>query len=139
MDIEMHHYCMNFIGTKYRYNRQNPLAGFDCSGLMVECLRAFGFIKYNEDYSSQGLYNLMDEKNSRNVLVRGSLIFFGKNEKSITHVAMCVGNGLMIEAGGGGKTTLTEEDAALNDAFVRIRPINYRKDRMWVKKPRLNN
>jgi hypothetical protein len=41
----------------------------------------------------------------------------------------------MVEAGGGGSDTITDEVAIKRNAFVRIRPIRYRKDFQQVIMP----
>lgn len=101
--------------------------GFDCSGFVNECLAAFGFIPNYADYSAQGLYTMFKDKWAQ-VLPEyntGTLVFFGKDENSITHVAICVNGWQMIECGGGGKRCTNERNST---GFVRLRPINSRDD-----------
>jgi hypothetical protein len=54
---------------------------------------------------------------------RGSILFFGKNVTTISHIAISINDKLMIESGGGDAGTISKEKAALCNAFVRIRPI----------------
>ena len=129
-------YAERFIGTHYRWGGQNPIAGFDCSGLVVECLRAFDFVPSDYDDTAQGIYDLMVKRGAPVIESRGSLVFFGKDLTSIKHVGIVVGHDLMIEAGGGGPLTKTKEDAQLQGAFVRYRPINMRTDNSWAIKPK---
>ncbi len=56
----------------------------------------------------------------------GKLAFFGKGKA--THVGLCLNDKLMVEAGNGGRKIKTMKDAIENNAFVRIRPIERRKD-----------
>ena len=41
----------------------------------------------------------------------------------------------IIEAGGGGSETKTEEDAKKHNAYVRIRPLDYRGDNYKIIDP----
>lgn len=62
----------------------------------------------------------------------GDLLFFGErqmgHEPLITHVGMMIDGLHFIEAGGGGKGTDTDNEAAVKNAFVRIRPAEWRED-----------
>jgi hypothetical protein len=42
----------------------------------------------------------------------------------------------MIEAAGGGHLTLTKEDAATQDAWVKVTMVSHRKDLVALLKPR---
>ena len=101
--------------------------GFDCSGLVLEGLWAMGLYS-GPDISAQGIYiYLLKTASWREGNIDrandGDLLFFGKSTDKITHVAVSLGNGLMIEAGGGGSKCTT---ASNSTGFVRVRPI--RKD-----------
>ncbi len=119
-------YAMRFIGVPYRWGGENPITGFDCSGLVQEVLRGIGMDPPG-DQTAQALYHAF-EKHSVESISEGCLLFFGKSNQHITHVAIALNSTLMIEAGGGGHLTLTEKDAAAQNAFVRIRPISHRRD-----------
>lgn len=120
-------YLLLFVGTPYIWGGNNPLKGFDCSGLICEGLRSIGAIK--ADLGSQELFNHFKGKvGVRSQLARGSLLFFGASQNQISHIAMALDDKIMIEAGGGDRTCLTINDALIKNAFVRIRPINNRSD-----------
>ena len=125
-------YLMSFIGVPYMWAGNNPLTGFDCSGLICEGLRAHGFIF--ADMNSQGLYNFFLKQGKRSQLAPDSLLFFGKSRDEISHIAMAIDESTMIEAGGGNETTTTLSAAKAANAFVRVRPITYRKDLVAVLK-----
>jgi cell wall-associated NlpC family hydrolase len=125
----------------YRWGGSDPIEiGFDCSGLCVHVLQSFGMMRMNDDMNAHSLYVLgkKDWKESREF---GAFVFFGK-ETRVTHVGICLNDRIMIEAGGGGSTTKTKEDAIKQKAFVKISSINRRKDIVgvylpnysWVKK-----
>lgn len=133
-------YLKHFIGAPYIWSGDGTgkkSCGFDCSGLVLEGLWALGFYD-GPDVSAQGLYNYL----TKTALWRegnvdhandGDILFFGKSTSKITHVAVALGEGLMIEAGGGGSTCKTPTTST---GFVRVRPI--RKDMVaciYLKKP----
>lgn len=123
-------YALKFLGRPYIWGGDGSGkfgGGFDCSGLVVECLRAFGII--NCDLTAQGLYNYLHKLKWEifsGIETKGSeILFFGENLRKITHVAIAIGDGLMVEAGGGGAKCKTLETST---GMVRIRPISSRKD-----------
>ena len=122
-------YLMKFIGRPYIWAGDGSgkcSGGFDCSGLVLEGLWAFGLYD-GKDTTAQGIRESLEKKGwsnkNENRLVSGSILFFGDNDKKITHVAVAIGDGFMIEAGGGGSKCKTPETST---GMVRVRPI--RKD-----------
>lgn len=126
MRIEFVEYLKCFIGSRYQWTGEGPYnIGFDCSGLVQEGLRAFGFVG-QEDRNSQNLYEFLLQKGAKHVLAGdflavGDVVFFGKDNKSITHIGVMINNWQYIEAGGGDSKTVDK-------GMVRIRPIKWRKD-----------
>ena len=103
--------------------------GFDCSGLVVECLQAVGVLANGSDYSAKTLYkHLLAQgwvKVPRGFETASDLCFWGKAEASITHVSIAIGSRQHIEAGGGGSGSKT---AATSNGMVRVRPLSSRGD-----------
>ncbi len=128
-------YLFALIGLPYRWGGDDSIQGFDCSGLTCELLIAMGVLPHGTDLTAQGLYDKFSQKGSVGQYGIGALAFYGKDTKSITHVAPCLDEELMVEAGGGGADTVTLDVAARRNAFVRMRPIRYRKDFLCVVKP----
>jgi len=128
--MKFHEYALAFLGIKYTYGGDDAIGGFDCSGLVSECLRAFGVIRYDQRFNAAQLLDLFKTRlkpiYTDGLYVPGSVIFFG--EITPTHVAIAISQNLMVEAGGGDSTTLNEAEDIKKNAFVRIRPINYRKN-----------
>ena len=117
-------YIQRFIGKPYIYGGQGP-DGFCCSGIVVAVLRGIGKLGTKEDLSGDGLYQKYHEGREQKTPYAGCLVFWFK--KGIAyHVAMLIDNSYIVEAGGGDSDTQTAEDAARDDAFVRMRPIGYR-------------
>ena len=120
-------YLKHFIGTPYIWGGNGTgkaSGGFDCSGLVLEGLWSLGLYS-GPDVSAQGLYNALGSSEKWGVTDfdnahDGDILFFGKSLSKITHVAVALGDGLMIEAGGGGSSC---KSLASSTGFVRIRPI----------------
>jgi len=121
-------YAWSFLGTPYKWAGDDPIEGIDCSGLVIECLRAVGKYPHKQDSTANGLFeNFAWLEKHVTSAEAGCLVFFGK-PSAVTHVAICLSHEVMIEAGGGGSTTLTEEIAAKQNAFVKMSPIKRRSD-----------
>jgi cell wall-associated NlpC family hydrolase len=125
-------YAQKFIGRPYIWGGDGSGkcgSGFDCSGLVLECLMACG-LWLGKDATAQGIYDVLRGvefwSNAYNGKEKASdILFFGKDTAHITHVAIAIGNGMMVEAGGGGSKCKTP---ATSTGMVRVRPIVSRKD-----------
>src|SRR3990172_6729299 len=114
-------YAKSFIGLPYRWGGDDPIEGMDCSGLVQEILASVGMDPPG-DQTAQKLYDHFSLHGKIGVYgeeLVGALAFFGPDNKHISHVAFCIDQYRMIEAGGGGSQTKTREDAAKQNAFVR--------------------
>lgn len=126
MSSKITEYAGRFIGAPYVWGGDGSGrcgGGFDCSGLVLECLWAFGLYD-GPDTTAQGLYKALKKKGWMEVpfdfIAEGDVLFFGKSVESITHTALAIGEGLMIEAGGGGSKCKTP---ASSTGKVQVRPI----------------
>ena len=127
-------YALQFVGTPYRWGGDDPMDGFDCSGFVQELLASCG-IDPPADQTAQGLYNHFEKLGGYNKHGCGALAFYGKSVTQITHVALMIDPYRIVEAGGGGSKTLTRQDAAAQNAYVRVRLLNARGDLVAVIKP----
>lgn len=134
MDI-LRDYALTFVGIPYRWGGSNPMTGFDCSGLIQELLSSVGIDPIG-DQSAQALFEYFRENGRYNEMVCGTLIFYGKDLRNISHVAMMIDHNRIIEAGGGDSRTTTLEAAIVQNAFVRVRHIRHRKDIIAIIRPR---
>ena len=127
-------YAISMVGLPYIWGGDSPLEGFDCSGLVIELLKAEGRFPVGDDTTAQGLYLYFKDQGfqSTGAAERGCLAFYGKSVNEITHVAYCLDEKHVIEAAGGNHTTITPEIAKKQNAHVRIRQIRYRKDFLTV-------
>lgn len=111
-------YLSLYMGQPYKIGGNvSQDGGFDCSGIVLEGLRSVG--KWDKsDNTAKGIFlTLCKSSNIRTNPQIGNLLFFGESRTLITHIAVCINDYQMIEAGG------TEIDG-----MVRIRPLKWRKD-----------
>ena len=129
----MWQYLAYFMGTPYVYGGNSVITGIDCSGLVLEGMRAKGYMT-KADMGSQQLAIFLKANGWAEAtgVAPDDILFFGKNSNSIEHVAVAVNETQMIEAGGGDSTTVTMKQASERNAMVRIRPINWRKDFLFA-------
>ena len=126
-------YLWTLLGAPYDWGGEDP-QGFDCSGLAQEFLRSVGMDPPG-DQGAQGLYRAIKAHQIFETPHSGCLLFYGSDVTNITHVAIAWTDELMIEAGGGGSRTTTPAAAHSVSAFVRLRPIDRRKDLVAVCDP----
>lgn len=127
-------YASKFIGVPYKWGGSTH-DGIDCSGLVQEILMSAG-LDPSGDQNSQGLFDyFLTKQPVSSVPKAGAICFYGKDVKSITHIAFMIDEKRIIEAGGGGSHVLTREDAEKASAFVRIRPYNHRSDLVAILLP----
>lgn len=131
----LRNYALRFVGTPYTWGGDDSIYGYDCSGFIQELLSSVGMDPPG-DQTAQALYNFFDKNGKYNSYGVGALAFYGKSVTEIIHVAMMVDQWRIIEAGGGGSKTKTKEEAARDNAYVRIRLLKHRPDLVAVIKPR---
>lgn len=92
-------YATNLIGTPYVWGGSNPAQGLDCSGLLYWIQRTAGSNVGRltaSGYSKIGILVPIGQYKA------GDFLFFGN---PVTHCAIYIGNGYMIESRGGRKNT----------------------------------
>lgn len=135
--MTMAEYALSFIGRPYIWGGDGSgksHGGFDCSGLVLECLWAFGRLPKG-DLTAQGIHGALlvagweDVTPRADMTMAGDVLFFGRDARHITHTAICCQHGMMVEAGGGGSRC---RDAKSSTGMVRARPISSRNDLVAV-------
>jgi len=126
-------YAESLLGAPYIWGGNGPF--FDCSGYAQEVLASVG-IDPPGDQTAQALHDHIKKKNWPTDIVEGSILFYGRDTKHISHVAIVKDEHFMLEAGGGNSKTLTVEDAVKQGAMVRQRPI--RKNFIAVFRPQFS-
>lgn len=107
-----------YIGRPYKWGGDDPLAGFDCSGFVIELLRSAGILPRDSDWTAAGL-----KRRFKSVATprEGCLVFYANAAGEIVHVEYCLDSEYSIGAGGGGSSTITVQDAVNQNAYVRVR------------------
>lgn len=134
-EITFRNACLRFLNIPYIWGGDDPIFGYDCSGLVQELLAMVGLDPVG-DQTAQALFNYFEDRGVEGPRQLGTLVFFGSSTKKITHVGMMLDDYLMIEAGGGGSKTTDHSQAIKHNAYVRIRPFNTRKDIVGLITPR---
>lgn len=126
--------ALRYVGIAYRWAGDDPMAGWDCNGIGQEMLASLGEDPPG-DQTAQALFDYFNHPlaaTRREGARAGALAFFGSSPRHITHVGFCISGDLMLEAGGGGSSTTSLDAAVKQNAYVRIRPIDRRKDLVAV-------
>lgn len=127
-------YAMQMVGRPYIWGGDDPILGFDCSGLVQELLASVGMDPPG-DQTAQALYDHFLTRAKAGVQSCGALAFYGPSLKAINHVAMMIDDRRVIEAGGGTSNVLSVADAARVNAYVRVRLLRHRKDLLGTLMP----
>lgn len=92
-------YATNLIGTPYVWGGSNIAQGLDCSGLLYWIQRTAGS---NVGRLTASGYSKLGTRIPIGQQKAGDFLFFGN---PVTHCAIYIGNGYMIESRGGRKNT----------------------------------
>lgn len=130
-------YAMMHVGLPYNWGGDDPIKGYDCSGFVQELLISSGAHPDNgrTDYTAQRLHDYFAANGAWGKYTAGSLAFYGRDAKHISHVGFLIDPRRVVEAGGGRSTTTNRDAAAAQNAFIRIRTVDYRKDLRAVIAP----
>lgn len=110
------------LNQPYRWMGNDPNEGFDCSGLVIEGLKAVGLVSRKDDFTSWQLADLWPPA----LTIQPGVLLFWNRGKRIGHVEIVWqvidDMVLTIGASGGGSKTDTLQEAIDSDAYVKIRP-----------------
>lgn len=113
--------AFSFLGMPYVWGGDDPVRGFDCSGLCIEVLKSVGRLPIEGDWTAQDLFYRF-EQCEKTFASEGCLVFWGESKYKIRHVEYCIDENLSIGASGGGSRTKDLQDAIQQNAYVKIRP-----------------
>ena len=119
-------YLKTLVGTPYVWGSKDPKVGLDCSGAVTVAYEHVGLARPGARYR-YGSADLARKLAPTSSPSPGDLVFYGRDGK-VTHVMMYAGDGQVIGATGGGRSTKTADDARAIGAYVKMRPVDYRKD-----------
>lgn len=108
-------YANNLIGTPYVWGGSTPEHGLDCSGLLYWIQRAAGS---NVGRLTASGYSKLGTKIPIGQQKIGDFLFFGD---PVTHCAIFIGNGYMIESRGGRKNTVNNPGIGVVKSLVSRR------------------
>lgn len=95
---------------------------YDCSGLVTDAIRAASGVDLRLNWNADRLWRALPvvdaETDDGDDDFR--LRFYGPKGGRASHIAIALGNGLVIEAAGGDSKTLTYKDAVLSGASVFV-------------------
>ena len=108
----------------YRWGGDDPVAGFDCSGLVIEGLKSVGVLPKIGDWTAEGLSVYFKNRETKKAKP-GCLLFYNRNHR-VGHVTIVwadiAGRLLALGASGGGSRIKTREDAIEHNAYIKVRP-----------------
>lgn len=120
-------YATNLIGTPYVWGGNTPAQGLDCSGLLYYIQKKAG--SEVEDMTASG-YSTIGKKIDIGQKKPGDFLFFGR---PVTHCAIYVGNGYMIESRGGRKNIASNPGIGVVKSLVSRRSDLFCVRRVWTE------
>ena len=118
-------YAWSMLGLPYHYGGDDPMRGFDCSGLVVEVLQGVGLLLHGTDMNANGFWMRYKNKSVAKGY-EGCLVLWFNTAGLATHIEMMIDDYHTIGASGGGSATTSTDAAADQNAFIKIRPVGYR-------------
>lgn len=116
------------LGVKYVWGGNTPQSGLDCSGLLYYIQKKAG--SEVGDLTASG-YSKLGKKIPIGEQKAGDFLFFGY---PVTHCAIFIGNGYMIESRGGRKNTADNPGIGVVKSLVSRRSDLFCIRRVWDEK-----
>lgn len=125
---ELVSYATNLIGTPYVWGGNTPQSGLDCSGLLYYIQKKAG--SEVGDLTASG-YSKLGARIPIGEQKVGDFLFFGT---PVTHCAIFIGNGYMIESRGSRKNTASNPGVGVVKSLVTRRSDLSCIRRVWDEK-----
>ncbi|WP_028563350.1 C40 family peptidase [Paenibacillus pinihumi] len=109
----------DLLGTPYRYGSSGTTSSFDCSSFVQYVFNQSDISLPRTSSDQAGI----GEKVSKSSLSRGDLMFFNTNGKSISHVAIYIGDNKMIHASTSQGVTITD----INNSYWKNKYVTARR------------
>ena len=122
----------SFLGKPYIWGGDDPVAGFDCSGFVIEVLKSVGILPHRGDWTAARLEVMFGDAAVTEPR-EGCLAFWG-TRLHVAHVEYCLNARFSIGASGGTSATDSKEDAINQNAYIKVRPIRGR-GKVWFVDP----
>lgn len=87
-------YALQFVGNPYVWGGNSLTKGCDCSGFVHQVYKYFGYnlVRYSLSFLYEGVAV------SKSDIKPGDIVVYPRNSEGIGHVAIYMGNGLIVEA-----------------------------------------
>lgn len=87
-------YALQFVGNPYVWGGNSLTKGCDCSGFVHQVYKYFGYnlVRYSLSFLYEGVAV------SKSDIMPGDIVVYPRNSEGIGHVAIYIGNGLIVEA-----------------------------------------
>ena len=122
-------YAWELLRIPYEW-RDEDFSGMDCSGFFSEVMCACG----REPHGTRLTVKLIAGRYPVVETIRpGCAALYGRTVPS--HVMLCLNETYVIGSTGGGSSTTNVEAADEVAAFVKVRPLRYRSDLMFIVDP----
>ena len=108
-----------FLNVPYLWGGKSQL-GFDCSGFVQTVFKSFGIYLPRDSYQQMEYEKLIEIEYSE--IKVGDLLFFADN-KTVNHVAICIGNEEIIHSSGCIKIEKLKENKELYTKLYKIMSI----------------
>ena len=110
------------LGRPYIWGGDDPVAGFDCSGFVIELLKSAGALPRDGDWSAAALYERF-RGTLRSAPSEGCLAFWRGKGGGIVHVEYCLDEHHAIGASGGTSQNTSLQAAIDTNAYIKVRPV----------------
>ncbi len=109
-------YALKFVGNPYVYGGTSLTKGADCSGFVQSVYRDFG---YSIPRDSRSQAASAGKRVSEGDIAPGDLVFYTNSSGTVNHVAMYIGNGMIVHAANSRQGIITSHYKYRNIYCVR--------------------